>query len=79
MTRKATDKGRPTGNPVAYAEPWDLVADAYTADMVSSMEPVAREALRPASTWCAMRHRWVWLKAGELVGLPNQLYVVRPN
>lgn len=49
MERKPTDKGRPTGNPLASAEPWDLVADAYTADMVPSMEPVARKALELAA------------------------------
>lgn len=38
----------PSANPLAVAEPWDLVADAYTLDIVPQFELFAADALRLA-------------------------------
>lgn len=38
----------PPANPLAVAEPWDLVADAYTADIVPQFELFAADAIRLA-------------------------------
>lgn len=49
MTRGTTEQGSPAGGPLASVEPWDLVADAYAADLVSWAEHFARQALQLAS------------------------------
>lgn len=49
MTRLAAEQGSQAGSPLASVEPWDLVADAYTADLVSWGEHFARHALQLAS------------------------------
>ena len=49
MEQKPTEKGEPPANPLASAETWDIVADAYTADLLPSVEHFARKALQLAS------------------------------
>ena len=49
MEREPTEQPVPTGGPLATKEPWDLVADAYTADLLPWAERFAREALRLAA------------------------------
>jgi SAM-dependent methyltransferase len=49
MTPSAADEGSQARSPLASAEPWDLVADAYTTDLVSWGEHFARHALQLAA------------------------------
>lgn len=49
MERESTQSGKATGNPLASAGTWDLVADAYAADLLPWAEHFAREALRLAA------------------------------
>jgi ubiquinone/menaquinone biosynthesis C-methylase UbiE len=50
MEREPTQQAAPAGSPLATKEPWDIVADAYTADLLPSWaEHFAREALQLAS------------------------------
>lgn len=48
MKQEPTESAQAAGNPLASAETWDLVADAYAADL-SWAEHFAREALRLAA------------------------------
>ena len=34
MKQEPTERGKATANPLTSAETWDLVADAYTADLL---------------------------------------------
>jgi hypothetical protein len=34
MEREPTEQAAPVGGPLATKEPWDIVADAYTADLL---------------------------------------------
>lgn len=49
MTHSATQQESPAGGPLSSVEPWDLVADGYSADLVSWGEHFARHALQLAS------------------------------
>lgn len=49
MEEQSTEGKRPTAHPLATPRPWDLVADAYSADLLPWSEPFAREALRLAA------------------------------
>jgi len=49
MEREPTEQPVPTGGPLATKEPWNIVADAYTADLLPWAEHFARAALRLAS------------------------------
>lgn len=49
MESGATDHESEAGNPLASVEPWDIVADAYTTDVLPMAEHFAREALRLAA------------------------------
>lgn len=49
MERDHATRGSPPGSPLATVEPWDLVADAYTTDLVSWGERFAGVALRLAA------------------------------
>lgn len=49
MERKPTEQKASPGGPLATMEPWDIVADAYAADLAPWAEHFAREALRLAS------------------------------
>ena len=49
MKREPTEQPVPTGGPLGTKEPWDIVADAYTADLLPWAENFARAALRLAS------------------------------
>ncbi len=44
-----TDSKAPVGGPLANHEPWDLVADAYAADLMPWAEHFAAEALELAA------------------------------
>jgi ubiquinone/menaquinone biosynthesis C-methylase UbiE len=49
MDHRTTDQGTSTASPLAIAETWDIVADAYAADLLSWAEHFAHEALQLAS------------------------------
>lgn len=49
MERMPTHSEELSGSPLAAAEPWDIVADAYTADLLPWAEHFARKALQLAS------------------------------
>jgi ubiquinone/menaquinone biosynthesis C-methylase UbiE len=49
MERELTQQAAPSGGPLATNEPWDIVADAYTAELLPWAEYFAGEALRLAS------------------------------
>lgn len=49
MEREPTEQAAPVGGPLATKEPWDIVADAYTADLLPWAEYFARKALQLAS------------------------------
>ena len=44
MERKPTEQKASPGGPLATMEPWDIVADAYAADLAPWAEHFAREA-----------------------------------
>ncbi len=49
MEREPMEQAAPAGGPLATKEPWDTVADDYTADLLPWAEHFAREALQLAS------------------------------
>lgn len=49
MEREPTDQRVSAPGPLASVEPWDIVADAYTADVSPMAEHFAREALQLAA------------------------------
>jgi ubiquinone/menaquinone biosynthesis C-methylase UbiE len=49
MEREPTEQAAPAGSPLGTSEPWDIVADAYTADLLTWAEHFAGEALQLAS------------------------------
>jgi SAM-dependent methyltransferase len=49
MEREPIEQAAPVGGPLATKEPWDIVADAYTADLLPWAEYFARKALQLAS------------------------------
>lgn len=49
MEREQTEQAAPVGGPLAIKETWDIVADAYTADLLPWAEYFARKALQLAS------------------------------
>lgn len=49
MDQKPMEQASQVGGPLATREPWDIVADAYTADTLTWAEHFAREALQLAS------------------------------
>ena len=49
MEREQTGHAAPAGSPLATKEPWDIVADAYAADLVPWAEHFAGKALQLAS------------------------------
>jgi ubiquinone/menaquinone biosynthesis C-methylase UbiE len=49
MERESKEQASPSGGPLATSEPWDLVADAYAADLLPWGEHFAGEALQLAS------------------------------
>jgi ubiquinone/menaquinone biosynthesis C-methylase UbiE len=49
MEREPTERAAPAGGPLSTNGPWDIVADAYTADLLPWAEHFAREALRLAA------------------------------
>jgi SAM-dependent methyltransferase len=49
MERELTQQVAPSAGPLATNEPWDLVADAYAAELLPWAEHFAAEALRLAS------------------------------
>jgi len=54
-TQSSAPCGSCAGNPLATPLPWNLVADAYTAELVPQFEPFARDALRLAALPAAPR------------------------
>lgn len=49
MGQESPESAQAAGNPLASSETWDLVADAYTTDLLRWAEHFAREALRLAA------------------------------
>lgn len=48
MTPPTVDHEAPAPSPLATPEPWDLVADAYAAEVLPVFEPFSRDALKLA-------------------------------
>ncbi len=48
MKNLPQEQGNPGGSPLATVEPWNLVADAYTVELLPQFELFARDALRLA-------------------------------
>ncbi len=48
-THRRADQGTPPASPLATPEPWSLVADAYTAELLPQFELFAADALQLAT------------------------------